>query len=202
MKTLIIIVLISSFLSAQTDIKKYVGNPVLDVGPEGSWDAATVSYPSVIFNGANFKMWYDGYDGANKRIGYATSADGINWVKADDVNPVLDLGVADSWDDESVGHPYVLFDETIYKMWYYGYDGKNDCIGYATSDDGIAWTKHDGPVLDIGSAGNWDDEYVWAPKVYLLIVNSLCGIVDMAMMVILEEDVRNRLMELSGLKKN
>ncbi len=78
------------FLLAQTDCVKDP-NPVLGVGQEGSWDDAAVNYPSVIVDGSNYKMWYGGYDGTNFRIGYATSPDGINWTKADDVNPVLGL---------------------------------------------------------------------------------------------------------------
>jgi len=167
MKALILtlILLLPIFLLAQTNIVKYPGNPVLDVGPEGSWDDAIVNNPSVIFDGANYKMWYGGNDGTNFRIGYATSPDGVNWTKADSVNPVLDIGIADSWDDENVASPCVLYDGNIYKMWYHGYDGTIEVIGYATSDDGITWTKHASPVLELGSVGSWDDVYIWGPKV-------------------------------------
>jgi len=162
--TLTLILFLPIILFTQTAIEKYEGNPVLDVGPAGSWDETAVITPSVVVNGTTFKMWYTGYDGSHHRIGYATSTDGINWTKADDVNPVLDLGVADSWDDESVASPCVLYDGNIYKMWY----GGNGLIGYATSPDGITWTKHDGPVLEIGSEGSWDDYLTIIPKVVFL----------------------------------
>jgi hypothetical protein len=93
------------------------------------------------------------------RIGYATSADGIVWVKHPG-NPVLDIGAGGTWDDYYVSEPTVFFDGTKYQMWYGGYDGLNERIGYATSADGIAWVKHPDPVLDLGASGIWDDDSV------------------------------------------
>ena len=49
-------------------------------------------------------------------------------------------------------------------MWYSGHDGSHIRIGYATSSDGINWTKH-GIVLDLGASGEWDDYYVSCPCV-------------------------------------
>lgn len=103
MKFLILILFFPVFIFAQTIIEKYPDNPVLNVGPEGSWDEKAVVEPFVIVDGDTYKMWYGGFDGTNYRIGYATSPDGKTWTKADDVNPVLDLGEADAWDEENVG---------------------------------------------------------------------------------------------------
>ena len=84
-------------------------------------------------------------------------------------NPVLRPGPSGEWDDYSLYPHGVLFDGTTYHMWYGGHDGTNVRIGYATSDDGISWTKYDDentteppysesdPVL-VGEAGEWDDE--------------------------------------------
>ena len=154
-------------VSITTPIKwvKYPINPVLDLGD--TWDDTHVYAPNVLFNGTKYQMWYAGFDGSNDRIGYATSNDGIDWNKHD--NPVLDLGESGTWDDTHVAHANVLFDGTDpdapYKMWYTGNDGKNLRIGYATSNDGIDWNKHDNPVLDFGESGTWDDWYVFSPTV-------------------------------------
>ena len=78
---------------AQTDWRKYDGNPVLPKGPAGSWEDEGVFNPEVIFDGGTFKMWYGGDDGTNFRTGYATSTDGLVWTKSDS-NPVMDLGAA------------------------------------------------------------------------------------------------------------
>jgi hypothetical protein len=53
---------------------KHPGNPVLDVGPSGTWDDNRINYtPTVLFNDTKYQMWYTGNDGAKQRIGYATS---------------------------------------------------------------------------------------------------------------------------------
>lgn len=117
-------------------------------------------------------MWYGGEDshGAD-RIGIATSNDGILWTKYSG-NPVLDLGTLGSWDGDSISDASVINENGQYKMWYtgqqYGATSVDDVfkIGYATSPDGIHWTKYsENPVLTPGSLGSWDDRRVWRPSV-------------------------------------
>ncbi|UCG70096.1 MAG: hypothetical protein JSV09_03525 [Thermoplasmata archaeon] len=152
-------------------------NPVLDLGPSGSWDDWQVYAPSVIYIGSGFEMWYSGSDGNTVRIGYATSPDGITWTKYDDPlttsplyiesDPVLDVGAPDSFEYHNVFHPSVLYDGLIYHMWYTGYNLSNLRIGYATSPDGVAWNKYAGnPVLDLGPPDSWDDFHVLSPTVH------------------------------------
>jgi len=84
----------------------------------------------------------------------------IPWTKYGNY-PVLEPGPSGSWDDEAVGVGCVLFENNTYKMWYNGYDGTFVRIGYATSPDGIVWSKYElNPVLDLGVSGQWDDYWV------------------------------------------
>ena len=151
---------------------KHAQNPVLNLGTVGSWDKAGVSSPTVMLSGSVYHMWYTGYDGTNMKIGYATSGDGIAWNKHI-FNPVLDLGIIGSWDAMGISSPTVLLDsqpltDDTYRLWYSGYDGTNIKIGYATSDDGVAWVKHSSnPVLDSGTNGSWDSSGVSGPTVVL-----------------------------------
>jgi len=146
--------------------QKYGGNPVL-VGDEGTWEDGEVSGPSVIKENGIYKMWY----GA-KGIGYATSTDGIHWTKYEE-NPVLKVGPSGSWDAGEIGYPSVIKEGQIYKMWYEaeGEEGGEfgsieEQIGYATSTDGIHWTKYEeNPVLEVGPSGSWDDLAVGSPCV-------------------------------------
>jgi predicted GH43/DUF377 family glycosyl hydrolase len=143
----------------------YSGNPVLDLGSSGSWDDQHVYFPCVIYDGTTFHMWYSGKDGINHRIGYATSTDAISWDKYS-ANPVLDIGPSGAWDSEFAFSPEVIYDGSIYHMWYSGYDGSKRRIGYATSPDRVTWTKSGtNPVLDIGPSGSWDDEYACIPRI-------------------------------------
>nr|MDO8134773.1 hypothetical protein [Candidatus Njordarchaeum guaymaensis] len=90
---------------------------------------------------------------------------GSGWTKSGS-NPVLSPGPLGVWDDENVADPCVIRDASTYKMWYSGFDGGSWRIGYATSSDGITWTKHPGnPVLDLGTSGSWDDAGVSTPWV-------------------------------------
>jgi hypothetical protein len=108
-------------------------DPVLDWGPSGEWDDYTVRAPTVIFDGTKYEMWYNGRDAnSGLRIGYATSHDGIEWVRHSN-NPVLDIGQPGEWDGLSVFSPTVLFDYPEYKIWYVGFGGSSVSIGYATS---------------------------------------------------------------------
>jgi len=147
-------------LFSQTDWTRHTGNPVLPVGPPGSWDDEAVLHPSIYFDGTTYHMWYSGYDGTNVRIGYATSPDGIVWAKYAG-NPVLDIGVPGSWDDYYAYLPTVVFLNSTYHMWYTGNDQSYERIGHATSPDGITWTKDpSNPVINLGSPGSWYDEGV------------------------------------------
>jgi predicted GH43/DUF377 family glycosyl hydrolase len=137
-------------------------NPVLPLGPPGSWDHGAVLAGSVIKDGDTLKMWYQGWASGyhNNYIGYATSLDGINWNKANSVNPVLGPGAPGTWNSVGVFFPSVIFDGVIYHMWYAGADaGDVFHIGYATSADGLTWNEYNNnPVLYAGSPGSWEED--------------------------------------------
>lgn len=134
-----------------------------------------------------YKMWYTGWNGdtehagegiENKidfRIGYATSPDGIRWTKHAGKTgagstfglgpaPRPGSGQAVAPDAKGVAHPWVLQESGAYRMWYEGFDGKVWRILYATSSDGIAWTRS-GVVLEPGGDGDADERGVRHPIV-------------------------------------
>jgi hypothetical protein len=155
--------------------------PVLHVGGPGEWDRDGVETVCVIKDveaphSERYKMWFYGENPDYTAIGYATSSDGINWTKYAK-NPVLLPGPAGSWDAAICG-PTVIKDYDAppserYKMWYTGlkieFIGEISvtwAIGYATSPDGINWTKYPGnPVLEQGPPGAWDAYFVCEPSV-------------------------------------
>ncbi len=121
---------------------------VLDRGAMGSWDAAGVSSPTVLYDQLNFKfhMWYSGLDSTRWRIGYAYSGDGLTWFRHG--TPVLEPGEAGSWDSESVLAPCVIQDGDTLRMWYTGQGPSGRHIGYAYSLDGLHWVKsRSNPIL-------------------------------------------------------
>lgn len=107
---------------------------------------------TVLQQGSIFKMWYTTY----YEIGYATSTDGITWAKHP--SPVLAQG-SGAWDNFITRVGSVLFDagSSTYRMWYTGGTGWFNPlkVGYATSSDGITWSRHPTPVLEYGETVEW-----------------------------------------------
>ena len=146
---------------------KYAGNPVLEPGEPGEWDSAYRGQVAVLEEGGLYKMWYSGGppDGA-WQTGYATSTNGLDW-NIYSGNPVLEAGAAGSWDEIESDGPSVIKDGATYKMWYHGCNADYTLcsIGYATSPDGVTWTKHAGnPVLQ-QTPGQWDESGLGWPRV-------------------------------------
>ena len=123
------------------------GAPVLQ-GSASAFDESGVYGAEVVYDAgdvlAPYRMWYSGRAGPFGAIGYATSVDGVNWMKLGAPGPpmpVLEHGVAGSADSFSAGDPSVLKDGSTWKMWYTGDDSNKKRIAYATSTDGITWSK-------------------------------------------------------------
>jgi predicted GH43/DUF377 family glycosyl hydrolase len=139
--------------------------PVLLPGPPGSWDSARVEVGSVLWNGTLFLMAYRGVNQttfSSGAIGVAGSKDGITWVKYSN-NPVLTPGSL----DQAIGRPFAIRWHTTYSMWYAGRSANVSArIFYATSTDGITWTKWPSVVFSPSSYPNaWDSGTVTAPDV-------------------------------------
>ena len=120
---------------------EYPSNPILHLGAKQSWEAEAVYTPDVLLTMGTYHMWYTGKTGDNRKIGHATSADGLLWVK-DPANPVLGLGATDGFASTGVAHPAMLINADGYHLWYAGTTEEyQDSIGYAFSDDGIGWVR-------------------------------------------------------------
>jgi hypothetical protein len=62
-------------------------------------------------------------------------------------NPVFEARGEGHWDAMIRERGWIMREEDGYHMWYTGYDPKGSGVmqlGYATSPDGIAWTRHPG----------------------------------------------------------
>jgi hypothetical protein len=110
---------------------------------------------TIIRRGALYQMWYSAAEEptlyTRYTIGYATSQDGVTWVRHP--SAVLEPGPS-SWDGYHVFSPGVVFDGVSYHMWYtgawgYGTNLGGFQIGYATSPDGISWTKDPANPVDV-----------------------------------------------------
>jgi hypothetical protein len=115
--------------------------------------------PYVIQVGSLFKMWYACSNPllSGLSICYAASNDGKGWAKQS--SPVLQR--MPGWEGDGLYSPTVIYDGTTYGMWYTGgYEPGVSFvsqIGYATSKDGLSWTRDpNNPILSPGPSGAWD----------------------------------------------
>jgi parallel beta-helix repeat protein len=150
-------------------------------GPD--WNAGSYGPCDLIYNPSGssslddgnlwnnkYVMYYMGTTGGNQFIGLAYSNNGTHW-KRYGCNPVLmpctlanDPTVC--WDYYAVGYCTVLNISGTWHMWYCGGEGTNHGIGYATSPDGISWTKQLGnPIFHIGDGIPWRNDRTYTPCV-------------------------------------
>src|SRR3972149_4659587 len=102
------------------------GNPILALGPRGTWAEAYATWASVVRIGqADWRMYYSGknktawWRSPRLRIGLALSADGSHWRKFDG-NPILDTGREAEWDSRGVYCPVVWQERGSWHMIFTG----------------------------------------------------------------------------------
>jgi hypothetical protein len=115
-----------------------------------------------------FVMYYDGTDGGKEDIGLAVSADGKLWQGYNGgAASILAHGGGVTWDSNYATFGTVLKIGGTYYLWYSG--GRiesNEGIGYATSTDGLVWTKDAGnPVMHYTDGVPWRSVRTYTPMV-------------------------------------
>jgi len=130
------------------------------------------SGPFVLRDGpSRFRMWYisgdefinvAGKDVPRYGIRYLESADGIGWSRSG--VPVI----SPAGDDEyGFGRPFVTRTPSGYRIWYSLRSRSNWYrIGFADSEDGLTWTRHDDDAgIDVSASG-WDSGIVCYAAVF------------------------------------
>jgi len=125
---------------------------VFDRGPAGTWDDASVSSPTVLYDAelGLYRMWYLGSDGEQTRIGYAHSEDGLSWTRTTDAAGegqwVFD-GASLPFVEGSALSPSVMRRlEGGLEMWFEGKVSGVSRLGRARSDDGLTWAPLTNPT--------------------------------------------------------
>ncbi len=118
-----------------------------------------------------YVMYYMATNGTNEYIGLAYSVDGKHWKRYGDVPVLSPCTIYDDpsvgWDYRSVGYPTVIEGSGgIWHMWFCGGPNTNHGIGYASSGDGINWTKDpSNPIFHKDDGVAWRDERTYTPVV-------------------------------------
>lgn len=142
------------------------GPPVVEPGPEATWDEAGVADPYVIRCGSIYYMYYLGQNRRGvQRLGVARSADGVHWQKFLS-NPILEPGPPGAFDERGVGEPAVFRAGAEFYMIYTGRSAQEERrLGLARSADGVHWRRG---ALAGAIAGDqpWNSRVVCDPTVW------------------------------------
>jgi predicted GH43/DUF377 family glycosyl hydrolase len=141
--------------------------PVAVLGPNPATDwEQDLNRPVVLKRNATYHMWYSAFNRAGSALGYAASPDGRNWTRRS-AQPVLSPD--QPWEKQCLMCPHVLWDDEaqVYKMWYSaGERNEPNAIGYATSPDGLHWTKNpNNPIFVPDPTCDWEKHKVTACQV-------------------------------------
>jgi hypothetical protein len=143
--------------------------PILD---RSDAEPFTRTAPFVMREGDQHRMWYVSGEGWDKSatgklysryaIRHCRSADGVDWPRSGAVclAPDADAG------EEGLARPWIVKESGRYRMWFSirtaGPDGvvAYTSIGYAESDDGLAWRRLDQRAGLARAEAGWDSEMI------------------------------------------
>lgn len=117
-----------------------IGDAPVFQGQPGAWDAFIRERGWIVVDDGVWKLYYTGYDDPKglRRLGLATSPDGLHWTRHSN-NPL----VADEWIEDVT----IVRDGPVWRMVA---EGRDDQAHHFTSRDSLAWTRV-GP-LDVRQA--------------------------------------------------
>jgi hypothetical protein len=104
--------------------------------------------------------WGPGFGDMTHAIRHATSPDGRAWTRRPD--PVL---VPEGPDESIVVRPIVVRDRDRFRMWFSA-RGSKYRLGYAESEDGLAWERRDDEAGLVPSGSGWDSSEIAYPHVF------------------------------------
>jgi sucrose-6-phosphate hydrolase SacC (GH32 family) len=150
------------FPAEMVEFTVYPDNPVFAGTGTDTWDKKIRERGFILYEDGLYKMWYTGYNpeiAEEKFLGYATSADGVNWARYSD-KPIFN----EKWTEDV----FVLKHERFYYMYA---EGANDIAHLLTSTDGINWqeqgdltittTQGDTIPAPFGTPALWIEDGKW-----------------------------------------
>lgn len=144
---------------------RYAEGPIIDrTALEPQFTASCCVLP-----GTPWQIWYlacTGWSTSDEgirhhyHIRYAESDDGVHWIR----DGIVAIDFKDR-NEYAISRPSVLRDKFGYHMWF-SYRGESYRIGYASSKDGVSWTRSDNVAgIDVSETG-WDSEMIEYPFVF------------------------------------
>ncbi|MDR3228878.1 MAG: family 43 glycosylhydrolase [Puniceicoccales bacterium] len=132
---------------------KHPANPVV-----GDKKTGTCFDVSMLREDGLFKMWFSWRP--KHSLAYTESKDGVKWSAP---RIVLPPPKRTAW-ESNINRPGILKKDGVYHLWFTGQHKGRSAIGYATSPDGLNFTRHsEKPVLVAEQA--WEKTTVMCPHV-------------------------------------
>lgn len=134
--------------------------PVFEKGTRPDWDYLALDLASVVGDGDRTVLYYVTHKPI-EGVGMATSLDGITWTRYNDPattenrflnsDPVFTTGESQAWDEHVISSPVMAYTPHGWEMFYGGSGdrGASMAIGYATSPDGIHWSRFGNGPIDL-----------------------------------------------------
>lgn len=163
------------------------GKPlVTNIFPD--WNRGTYGPTDVFYNPAGsptlddttlwnnrYVMYYDGTTGGIEQVGLGYSSDGLHWKRYGD-QPVLQV-TPGAWDSNYVGFGTVVKILDQYHFFYSGgQNAMHEGIGYASSPDGITWSKAGAPLFHVTDGVPWRSVRCYTPSVVLRIMGGTASL--------------------------
>jgi dienelactone hydrolase/predicted GH43/DUF377 family glycosyl hydrolase len=124
--------------------------------------------PTILKEGATYRMWYVDVSSDPWIIRCAESGDGRRWR----ARPEPALEIDQSWEHSGLFYPTVVKADGAYLMWYGSYwseGSQRTALGLAVSLDGRRWYKHpQNPVLRPDTDRPWESHYTTSQSVLRL----------------------------------
>ena len=116
----------------------------------GTYNNGKVLYEgnAQVLSGTVYKMWFSVGGATTGAVAYAESLDGLNWTRrgSNVITGFINPGII------KVGSTYYLFCQPP--------GGTGNFAQYASSD-GVIWTQQSTTILGLGTAGQWDDGFIY-----------------------------------------
>ncbi len=149
------------------NIKRISNAPILN---RNDHDYSSIGGVCVLKEKKEWKMWYTSFlrwEKLSKKtfkhyyhIKFATSHNGINWERNNDI--AIDFK---NQSEYAISKPSVIFKEGVYHMVFCARGDKYK-LGYANSRDGIIWNRSDSKININLSESGWDSEEMCYPSIF------------------------------------
>jgi hypothetical protein len=164
-----------SFIGGRPVVATDTSDPLVSVGPLGAFDDRGASASAAVEHDGRLFLYYTGWSlGVTVPfyvfLGLALSEDGGRTFRKVSRAPILERTDDDPF---MTGHPAVLVEGGVWRMWYVSCSGwrtiggapRHDYhIKYAESSDGVRWRRHNRVCIDYGSPGEYAIARPWVVR--------------------------------------